>query len=132
VITLQLARRLRAARIPWQPAPGDRFVVPDRAMDDDIFLVSQMTIEADDRPGGHMIRFNGTTEWALDSIEAQEVVWLPREDQLRALLGPKFVRLEAVPEGFAVTTRHDGLEVRHVDADAERAYALSILAALDA
>jgi hypothetical protein len=132
VITLDLARSLRAAGIPWQPAPGDRFVVPDRGMDDDVFLVSEMTVQADDRPSGRLIRFNGTTEWALDSIEASEVVWLPREDQLRTLLGPRFVRLETVPEGFAVTTANGSGETRHVDADAERAYALSILAALGA
>ena len=27
---------------------------------------------------GSVIRFNGTTEWALDSIPAAEVLWLPR------------------------------------------------------
>ncbi len=105
-------------------------MVPDRGMDDDVFLVSEMTVQADDRPSGRLIRFNGTTEWALDSIEASEVVWLPREDQLRDLLGARFVRLEAVPEGFAVVSANGDGEARHIDADPERAYALSILAAL--
>ncbi|MBA2254879.1 MAG: pilus assembly protein CpaE [Chloroflexi bacterium] len=130
MITLDLARRLRAAGIPWTPASGDRFMVPDRDMDDEVFMVSEMTVEAHDRPSGRVIRFNGTTEWALDSIEARDVVWLPREDQLRTLLGGRFVRLEVVPDGWAVTTEHGGRRHRHQDPDVERAYALSILAAL--
>ena len=36
---------------------------------------------------GDVIGFNGTTEWALDSIELDHVLWLPREDQLRELMG---------------------------------------------
>ncbi len=130
MITLDLARKLRAAGLGWTPSAGDRFVVADRDMDGDVFLVSEMTVEAHDRPTGRIIRFNGTTEWALDSIEERNVVWLPREDQLRALLGSRFVRLEAVPDGFAVVTEHDGQQHRSVDADAERAYARSVLADL--
>jgi hypothetical protein len=71
--------------------------------------------------------FNGTTEWALDSIEQDEVVWLPREDQLRTLLGSTFVGLEAIPGGFAVTVRREGREERHVDLTAETAYARAVL-----
>jgi hypothetical protein len=132
MITLELAQQLRAAGLHWTPAPGDRFVVPDRDMDDDVFFVSEMVVEAHERPTGRVIGFNGTTEWALDSIEEHNVVWLPREDQLRALLGRRFVRLEAVPGGFAVVANNRGTEHRHVDADAERAYALSLLASLAA
>jgi hypothetical protein len=71
--------------------------------------------------------FNGTTEWALDSIEQEEVVWLPREDQLRTLLGSTFVGLEVIPGGFAVTVRLQGREERHVDLTAETAYARAVL-----
>jgi hypothetical protein len=130
MISRELAQQLRDAGLAWRPAPGDRFIVPDRDMDDEVFIVSQMTIEAYDRPTGRVIRFNGTTEWALDTIEERNVVWLPREDQLRALLGDRFVRLEAVDEGFAVVTREDGAEQRHVDADPEVAYGWSLMSAL--
>lgn len=98
-------------------------MVPDRDMDDDVFVVSDMTVEVHDYPGGKVIGFNGTTEWALDSIEQREVIWMPREEQLRALLGPQFVRLEAVPGGYAVHLT-DG---RHVADDAEQAYAGALL-----
>jgi hypothetical protein len=84
-----------------------------------------MTIETARLPSGLLIRFNGTTEWALDSIEADEVVWLPREEQLRTMLGDRFVALAVADEGWAVTLT-DGS--RHVDPDPECAYALAVLA----
>ena len=33
LVPVDLAHRLRAAGLVWHPAPGDRFVLPDRAMD---------------------------------------------------------------------------------------------------
>jgi len=129
VLSLDLALQLRAAGVVWIPAPGDRFVVPDRDMDDEVFVVSDMTVQVHDFPTGKVIGFNGTTEWALDSLAQGEVVWLPREDQLRELVGAEFDRLEAVPGGFAVVTADEDGERRHVDLDAERAYARAVLAA---
>ncbi|NEA35038.1 pilus assembly protein CpaE [Streptomyces sp. SID13031] len=127
MITVEQARRLRKAGAMWVPAAGDRFFVPDREMDDDVFVVSDMTVEVHDYPGGKVIGFNGTTEWALDSIEQREVIWLPREEQLRKLLGPHFQRLEAVPGGYAVVLT-DG---RYPSDDAEQAYAEALLALLN-
>jgi hypothetical protein len=130
VITVELARRLRGAGLEWAPAAGDRFVIADRDMDAEVFVVSELTIEVADGPAGRMFKFNGTTEWALDSVEQDDVVWLPYEGQLRAVLGPRFRRLEPVGDGWAVEVEHaDG---RHVDTDAERAYARAVLAILGA
>ncbi len=129
MITTELALRLRAAGLEWTPTSGDRFVIPDRDLDDEVFIISEMVIESHDVPGGRVFRFNGTTEWALDSISSELVVWLPREDQLRELLGGRFVRLEAVGDGLAVVL-DDGS--RHVDTDAERAYARAVLHAIGA
>ena len=131
MITVELARRLRAAGLDWEPGPGDRFVIADRDMDTEVFVVSELTIEVQETPSGPHIRFNGTTEWALDSVEQDDVVWLPREAQLRERLGEAFRRLEAVPGGFVVVI--DGVdrpEERHVDLDAECAYARAVLAVL--
>lgn len=128
MLTIDLALQLRAAGVAWAPAPGDRFVVPDRDMDDEVFVVSDMTVEVHEFPTGSVIGFNGTTEWALDSLAQGEVVWLPREDQLRELLGNRFDRLEAVPGGFTVVTTGPDGSSRHVDIDAERAYARAVLA----
>jgi hypothetical protein len=131
VITIEQARRLRKAGALWVPGAGDRFVVPDRDMDEDVFVVSDMTVEVHDYPGGKVIGFNGTTEWALDSIEQREVVWLPREEQLRALLGARFLRLEAAPGGFAVVLADGDDTSRFFAADAEQAYAEALLALLN-
>lgn len=124
MIDRDLAERLRDAGLRWEPLAGDRFLIPVPDLQDEVFVVSDMTIETQAVPGGHVIKFNGTTEWALDSIDAATVVWLPREDQLRARLGEAFVRLEAVGDGWAVELA-DGS--RHVDIDAERAYARALL-----
>ena len=131
MIELTLAQQLRAAGLAWNPQPGDRFVVPDREMDEEVFVVSNMVIEIHDAPTGQIIGFNGTTEWALDSLEQRQVVWLPRESQLRELLDVRFLRLESVTGGFAVTIEVDG-EHREVDADAESAYARALLRVLTA
>ena len=123
MISVDLALRLREAGLPWTPAPGDRFVVADRDMDAEVFVVSELTIEV----RGGAFHFNGTTEWALDSVEQDDVVWLPHEGQLRTALGAAFRSLEPVGDGWAVTTADGG---RHVDVDAERAYARAVLATL--
>ncbi len=145
MLSPELARRLAQAGLPWSPAPGDRFVVPDRDLDDEVFVLSDMVIERLDLPDvGAVLAFNGTTEWALDSLEAAEALWLPREDQLRELLGGRFVALERVSvadgptdgptdareAGWVVRVLVDGLEQRHVDVAADAAYARALLAAL--
>jgi hypothetical protein len=130
MITVELARRLKDVGLPWKPASGDRFVVADRDMDAEVFVVSQLTVELRDTPTGPMFQFNGTTEWALDSVEQAAVIWLPHEAQLRAALGTAFRRLEPLGEGWVVTVERDGREIREVDVDAERAYARALLTVL--
>jgi hypothetical protein len=130
VITRELAVELARRGLPWRPASGDRFHVPDRDLDDEVFVVSGMSIEVSDLPSGAEMRFNGTVEWALDSIAQDEVIWLPREDQMRDALGERFLRLESVTGGYAVVLTGDGDEERHVDIDAERAYARALLSVL--
>jgi hypothetical protein len=131
VLSLELAVALRDAGVPWHPAPGDAFVVPDRDLDEHVFVLSDMVVQQVQPPDGPAIlAFNGTTEWALDSLEAHEAIWLPREDQLRALLGPAFVSLERVagpPEGYAVVIRAGERTARQVDLTAEAAYARALL-----
>ncbi len=127
MITVDLARRLKDAGLPWKPAPGDRFVIADRDMDAEVFVVSQLTIDVRETPTGPLFQFNGTTEWALDSVEQAAVVWLPHEAQLRTALGTAFHRLEPLGDGWVVTVERDGREVRHVDIDAECAYARALL-----
>ena len=128
MLTLELARRLSDAGLTWKPGSGDRFVVAVSGMEDDVFAISEITVDVHHFTTGDVIGFNGTTEWALDSVEQDKVVWLPREEQLRDLLGEDFVALERLDGGFAVVVRDaTGTEQRHVDIDAERAYARALL-----
>lgn len=131
MLDVVLAQQLRAAGLPWEPKPGDRFVLPLPDMQDEVFILSNVIADIHRFENGNVIGFNGTTEWALDSVEQDDVVWLPREEQLRDLLGAAFVRLEQVNGGYAVTaTAGDGEDRRFVDIDAERAYARAVLARL--
>jgi hypothetical protein len=108
--SIDVARELRAAGLSWVPVRGDHFVVPDRNMDDDVFVLSDMTIEVHDFASGPVIGFNGTTEWALDSLDQQAALWLPTEGQLRALLGATLRRLERTEATYVVTVVLDGAE----------------------
>ena len=65
-----------------------------------------------------MLGFNGTTEWALDSAQLTDALWLPREDQARELLGGCFRRLERAGGGYRVVALLPGDEAeRAFDAD---------------
>jgi hypothetical protein len=132
VIPIPLARRLVAAGLSWDPAPGDRFCIPDKDMDEDVFVLSTMTIEVHDLPGRTVIGFNGTTEWALDDVEKEAALWLPREDQLRAALGDAFRRLERAGDRWRVVATIWGETVEFTAADPDAAYADALLHVLSA
>ena len=135
-VSRELALALRDAGLRWSPAAGDRFVIPQPALDGQVFTLSDMTIEAHEYPTGTVLGFNGTTEWALDSVAMDEALWLPREDQLRELLGSTFVSLQRTADGaggagavFVVTTRHANGATREDRAGtAVDAYASALLA----
>jgi hypothetical protein len=130
VISLDLARALSDARMPWIPSSGDRFVIPGKEMDDEVFHVAEMTIEVASLHGAGVVKFNGTTEWALDSIPASDVLWLPREDQLRDALGASLVALEHDRNEWIVTYDLGDALSRIRDTDVESAYARALLAVL--
>ncbi len=127
MISVALARKLRDGGLRWDPAPGDRFVVADRGMDQEIFTLSDMTVEVHEFPTGKVIGFNGTVEWALDSIEEQNSIWLPSEPQLRDRLGNTFRRLSRVDDGWQVEIALDQRDVDFVADDPAEAYGLALL-----
>jgi hypothetical protein len=127
VISIETARLLRDAGLRWTPTSGDRFVVVDRGMDDEVFVLSNMTVEVHQLEHGQVIGFNGTTEWALDSVEDRDAVWLPRENQLRELLGATFRSLDRVEEYWRVQLDINSVPVQVQHSDAEQAYALGLL-----
>ncbi len=122
-----MAQLLKDAGLVWKPAPGDRFAIPDRDLDDEIFVLSNMTIEVYALPEGRVIGFNGTTEWAMDDVEIDEALWLPREDQLRELLGGTFRGLRRSPAGYDVETSLLGEDRVYTAPTAEEAYAAALL-----
>jgi hypothetical protein len=134
VIPRELAADLRRAGLPWSPAKGDWFVIPDKGLDDLEFVISDMVIETMRMAlGRQMLAFNGTTEWAMDTLAASDALWLPREDQLREVLGEAFIGLEYLPgetPGYAVSTLIGNTEQRFVDVAVEAAYARAALALL--
>jgi hypothetical protein len=132
VISVGLARELRAAGLRWRPENGDRFVVADRDMDDEVFVLSDMTVELHQFPTGPVIGFNGTTEWALDSLDKNDALWLPAEHQLRDLLGAAFLRLERSEGGYDVVLRDGSAagEARTSGPNPAEAYGRALLARL--
>ena len=131
MITIELARALRTAGLRWHPRSGDAFVVETADGGDDVFTVSEMTVDVHDFPGGQLIGFNGTTEWALDSVALADALWLPRETQLREILRDGFhgLAVERTSEGAAYLVSVTILGERRVfeASSAEDAYGEAVL-----
>jgi hypothetical protein len=127
VISVELAKRLRDAGVRWKPAPGDRFVIADRDMDDEIFVLSDMTIDVHEFETGKVLGFNGTVEWALDSVEQEAALWLPSETQLRELLGGTFVSMARRNGHFEIVLEIVGARTTFSDPSVEEAYGRALL-----
>jgi hypothetical protein len=83
MISVKTAQKLKEAGLSWMPMLHDFFAVPERGLDHLTFVISDMTITVDMFGQYPVVTFNGASEWALDYVTVKEVVWLPREDQLR-------------------------------------------------
>ncbi|MDJ0498158.1 MAG: pilus assembly protein CpaE [Acidimicrobiia bacterium] len=127
MISRTLARQLRDAGLEWLPTEGDRFVIPDRDLEEFTFSVSEMTIEVHKTRNGPRVSFNGAVEWALDSIMQREVVWLPSEAQLRDRLGRAFDSLRRTDAGFKCEVVVEGNRRSYEASDPADAYALALL-----
>ena len=125
-----LARRLHDAGLAWSPSNGDRFWLPERDLDETVFLVSDMVVEVRDLPAGRVLAFNGTTEWALDDVEEHEAVWLPRLDQLLGVLGAHFLSLTSRSGGHVVRVQVGQRQEEHVDLGPSDAAARAVLSLL--
>lgn len=135
MISLDLARQLKAADMVWQPALHDFFAVPDAGLDDRVFVISDMVAEVEIMRGWPTITFHGSVEWALDYVLQTEAVWLPTETQLRDMLlsavGEADVVSLTVTAGTATCCVTRGVVSAEFDAaDAPSAYAHALLAYL--
>ena len=108
MISVELARGLSEGGVLWEPAPGDRFTIDQPNVVGEVFWISHLTIDVHTFHGQPLLGFNGTTEWALDSVTLDTALWMPREDQLRELLGDRFVGLRRVGGDWVVEISPDG------------------------
>jgi len=132
MISRDLALQLRDAGLVWHPDSGDRFQLDltsdvEAEVEADTFTVSEMTIETRRYSTGTILAFNGTTEWALDSVALADAVWLPREDQLRDLLRATFRSLRRLPDAFEVSIEVSGESLAFEHPDAAEAYGMALL-----
>ena len=83
MISMALAVELKAAGLVWRTKNYDFFAIPERGMDDRVFVLADMVAYTELVQGWPAVAFHGAAEWALDYIYSHEIVWLPTEEQLR-------------------------------------------------
>ncbi|MCP2637717.1 pilus assembly protein CpaE [Microbacterium sp. HD4P20] len=127
MISTDLALELRNAGLVWHPHSGDRFQLDEPEFEADVFTVSEMTIEPREYPTGRILAFNGTTEWALDSVALEEALWLPHEHQLRELLRGAFRALRRLADTHEVEIFVAGELRTFQHPEPADAYALAVL-----
>jgi len=127
MISTELALALREAGLVWHPRSGDRFQLDEPEFDADVFTVSEMTVEPRDYPTGRLLAFNGTTEWALDSVATDDALWLPSEGQLREMLRSTFRSLRRRPDTYEVELALGGAILVFEHPEPADAYALAVL-----
>ncbi|KTR95032.1 pilus assembly protein CpaE [Microbacterium testaceum] len=127
MISTEMALALREAGLVWHPRSGDRFQLDEPEFDADVFTVSEMTVEPRDYPTGRILAFNGTTEWALDSVATEDALWLPSESQLREMLRSAFRSLRRLPDTYEVEIAVGGASVVFEHPEPADAYALAVL-----
>jgi len=134
MVSLNTALKLKKAGLEWQPALHDFFAIPDRQMDETVFVLSDMLVTTDEILGIRVVSFQGASEWALDSLVTDETVWLPREDQLRRVLeeillasGHPEILLKSGLEGCSCAIHWHGARYVFIAQDASEAYAAALL-----
>lgn len=132
MISLKTAQTLKNAGLTWEPTLYDFFAIPDVDMDDRKFVISDMMAEITILKGWPAITFNGVVEWSLDYILQMEVVWLPREDQLRSLIEARSSTLKLhIENEYTCTVEWDGEQHAFTAGSAPDAYAAALVFLLD-
>lgn len=134
MLSLTLAKKLKAAGLPWTPAKNDFFAIPDRDLDDVIFVISDMTVFVETVKGQLAVHFHGAVEWALDYILVAELDWLPTEAQLRELLEQRLLgesepalKLVSTADGYCCEIRFRGEVLTFEAFGASEAYGMALL-----
>jgi hypothetical protein len=134
MISLLMAKILKESGLTWKPALHDFFAIPDRGLDDQVFVISDVQVTVERMQDEQMLAFQGASEWALDSIITSESVWLPREDQLRQSLeemllqkGRPELRLTSGLTGYRCEFQWEGKLQVFDSRDASEAYAQAVM-----
>lgn len=132
MISVSLAKELRSAGLTWRPRQFDFFHIPDRDLDERIFVIADLSADVQPLADGiAAITFNGAVEWSLDYILQQDVIWLPTEAQVRSFLGDRVQSLERTDTGWVCTISPDpSSRGRHVGPTASDAYGTALLTLL--
>ncbi len=132
MLSIGLAKQLRTAGLKWEPARFDSFHIPDRNLDDERFIIADLSVDIQRLADGiAAITFNGAVEWSLDYILTQDVIWVPSESQLRNLLEERLVGLARTADGYRVDIDLDGAEESFIADTAPDAYGRALLAVLE-
>ncbi len=125
-----LAQQLAQAGLEWTPVERDMFMIPDTALEQKVFVISELTALVQPLAGQQHITFHGSSEWALDHVMLRDATWLPSETQLRLAIEARIPEgqylLERQPEGYRCLIA--GAPANgHLYRSAEDAYAATLL-----
>ena len=139
MISLKTSIQLKQAGLVWVPTVNDFFAIPDRGMDEKLFVISDLLVTVEQLQGMQVVSFQGASEWALDYLVTADTVWMPREDQLRQALeaallqdGHPEVRLVSGIKACRCSILFGGKRLPFRAADACEAYAKALLHVLEA
>ena len=135
MIPITLAQQLKAAGLVWRTNNYDFFAIPERGLDDRVFVLADMMAYTELVQGWPVVAFHGTAEWALDYILTSEVVWMPTEEQVRDALEAKLhdagqpatLSLTRVPAGYRCALDPAAAPAPFDAPTAAEAYALALL-----
>jgi hypothetical protein len=132
-----MARELKEAGLVWRAGNHDFFAIPDRDLDDRVFVITDVMAYLELLRGWPVVTFHGTAEWALDYILTTEVVWLPTEGQLRQELEEILKKENGIvlqlmwqASGYCCRMRYQGQDLDFAAPTADQAYGRALLHAL--
>jgi hypothetical protein len=139
MINLELARKLKQNGLQWKPTLHDFFAIPDRGMDQRVFVISDMLANIEKLLGSQVVAFQGASEWALDYLVTSEAVWIPNDDQLRQNILERLpagedtmLGLNCTPSGCTCRLPHQGKSLDFPGETAGQSYGLALLHLLEA
>lgn len=134
MLSLTLAEELKKTGLAWTPAKLDFFAIPERGLDDGVYVISDMTVLVEVLNGQLAVTFHGAVEWALDHMLIAELVWLPTETQLREQLEQRLVgepepalQLSSAADGYRCEIHFRGEQLIFEAFGASEAYGLALL-----